>query len=101
MLTQNVFVNFLVFMAAFTFAYVVSPKEKDPRRLILLWDTNCYHIHHWIVAFFGLLLCLTCFAAPNLIPSLIMVTMASMVAGILKYRDWSCIYSVCPVVFSG
>ena len=38
----------LVTILGFILAYQVNYKSTTPQALYLIWDKNCYHIHHWI-----------------------------------------------------
>ena len=42
---------FASFLVGFGFTYFLHHKHSGNKKLVLQWEDNCYHIHHWITFF--------------------------------------------------
>jgi hypothetical protein len=41
-------INFFAVLFGFLIAFILNYKSSKKQALMLIWNDNCFHIHHWI-----------------------------------------------------
>jgi hypothetical protein len=83
--------TFVLLLLVFVIVTWASPPQGSLRRLVLEWDSNRFHIHHWMWASLAAVICVLCCASPFLAYVGTVFFVAVALSGLLWYSDWWCL----------
>jgi hypothetical protein len=84
----------VLLLLAFSLATWASPPQGSLRRLVLEWDSNRFHIHHWMWSTVAAVICVLCCVSPFLAYVGTVCFVAVALSGLLWYSDWWCLTAV-------